>query len=62
MIFECPRCKNKQFWKLSDGRLKCTKCKHRFSKYKDKLRIKPKLLMKIIEEFLLEHSTLLRII
>jgi hypothetical protein len=57
MIFKYPRCKNKQFWKFSDGRLKCTKCKHLFSKYKDKLRIKPKLLMKIIEEFLLGHST-----
>jgi transposase-like protein len=57
MIFKCPRCKNKKFWKLSDGRLKCNQCKHRFSKYKDKLRIKPKLLMKIVEEFLLEHST-----
>ena len=57
MVFKCPRCKNKKFWKLSDGRLKCIQCKHRFSKYKDKLRIKPRLLMKIIEEFLLEHST-----
>ena len=57
MIFKCPKCEGRKFWKLSDGRLKCIRCKHRPSKSKRKFPIKPRLLKRVIEEFLLEHST-----
>jgi len=53
MKLKCPKCKSKEFWQLSDGRLKCKKCKYRFSKNKFDFR----LLRKVIEEFVLEHST-----
>jgi transposase-like protein/DNA-directed RNA polymerase subunit RPC12/RpoP len=57
MVYKCPKCKSKKFWQLSDGRLKCVRCKQRFSRLKNKPFIEPKLLRKVIEEFLLEHST-----
>lgn len=57
MIIECSKCKGKKFWRLSDGCLKCTHCKERFSKPKRKLPIESRLLRKVIQEFVLEHST-----
>lgn len=57
MVFKCPKCKSRKFWQLFDGRLKCVRCKYRFSKPRPKLPINKKLLRRIIEEFLLEHST-----
>ncbi|MCL0036968.1 hypothetical protein M1N52_00860 [Thermodesulfovibrionales bacterium] len=57
MVYKCPECRSKRFRQLGDGRLKCSRCKHRFSKPKNRLPIKSRLLGKIIEEFLWEHST-----
>lgn len=55
---ECPKCKNKRgFWKLSDSRLKCKKCKHKFALKKERVKINREVLRKIIAEFVLEHST-----
>jgi transposase len=57
MVLKCPRCKSRKFWQLSDGRVKCVRCKLRFSKRNNKPPIRQNLLRKVIEEFLLEHST-----
>ena len=57
MVLKCPRCKNNKFWQLSDSRLKCVRCRTRFSKPKSKYLIKSRLLRKVIQEFILEHST-----
>jgi len=57
MVIKCPKCKSRKFWQLADGRLKCIHCKHRFSKIKNRFLIGKRLLRKVIEEFLLEHST-----
>jgi transposase-like protein len=57
MKFKCPKCDRRDFWKLSDGRLKCRACR-KISTAKDNLlNIPPKILKEIISEFLLEHST-----
>ena len=57
MVIKCPQCKGRKFWKLGDGRLKCVRWKCRFSKPKKRFSISKRLLRKVIEEFLLEHST-----
>ena len=57
MVYKCPRCKGKKFWQLSDGRLKCVRCRSRFSRSKEKLSIESRLLRKTVQEFVLEHST-----
>lgn len=57
MRLRCPQCQDKNYWQLSDGRLKCQACYQRFSKPKSLILVDKKLLRKIISEFLLEHST-----
>ncbi len=57
MKFKCPKCKNKNHWSLSDGRLKCKKCKYLFTPKENCLNVSNKILKQIISEFLLEHST-----
>ena len=54
----CLNCQIKtNFWRLSDGRLKCKKCLKRFSLDKRKMSLNRKLLRQIVSEFVLEHST-----
>jgi transposase len=54
----CPRCQNrKRFYKLCDGRQKCSCCKKYFTPDKGKLIINRKTLKQIISEFVLEHPT-----
>jgi transposase-like protein len=57
MAIKCSICASNKFWKLGDGRLKCRKCGVRFPKPKIGLPISPQLFKKIIQEFLLGHST-----
>jgi hypothetical protein len=57
MVIKCPKCNSKKSWQLSDGRLKCVYCKTRFSRPKSKTFIARELLRKVIQEFVLEHST-----
>jgi len=50
----CSRCNSYKFWHLNNGRLRCVRCRYTFtSKKKRNIR----LLRKVIQEFLLEHST-----
>lgn len=56
------RCKNqqcfgKEFWFLKDGRLKCQSCRQVFTYQAYPFSLKPTILRKVIQEFLLEHST-----
>jgi len=54
----CPNCKSsKKFYKICDGRLKCSECKKYFTLNKNLTKISRKLLKQIISEFVLEHST-----
>lgn len=58
MKIVCPKCKRKSaFWKLGDGRMKCSGCQHRLTINKNRNRISFRILRQIISEFLLEHST-----
>lgn len=54
MKIKCSHCNNKDYWPLSDGRLKCKSCYRKFSRPKI---LDRKLLKQIVSEFLLEHST-----
>ena len=54
----CPNCNSsKKFYKICDGRLKCSKCKKYFTPNKNLTKISRKILRQVISEFLLEHST-----
>lgn len=54
----CPKCNSsKKFYKISDGRLKCSECKKYFTLNKNLTKISRKLLKQIISEFVLEHPT-----
>ena len=54
----CPKCSSKKkFYKICDGRLKCSECKKYFTPRKNLTAISRKLLKQIISEFILEHST-----
>jgi len=54
----CPKCnKISKAWRLKDGRFKCSNCKAKFTAQKKIVSASNKLLRKIIQEFLLEHST-----
>ena len=57
MVIKCNTCKGKKFWQLSDRRLKCKRCHSVFTPKIYPFGIKPTILLKIIEEFILEHST-----
>ena len=53
----CSKCSNNDFWSLKDGRFRCTKCRKTFSDPRQKIRIPKAKLRKVVQEFLLEHST-----
>jgi len=53
----CPRCSSNGFWLLKDGRFRCSKCRKTFSDPRQLLKITKAKLRKVVEEFLLEHST-----
>ncbi len=53
----CPKCKSRNCWNISDGRLKCKKCEYLFTPKENPVNISNKILKQIISEFLLEHST-----
>jgi transposase-like protein len=53
----CPECSNNKVWSLKDGRFRCSKCRETFSDPRHKIRISKVKLRRIVQEFLLEHST-----
>jgi transposase-like protein len=53
----CPECSNNKIWSLKDGRFRCAKCRKTFSDPRHRIRITKTKLRKVIQEFLLEHST-----
>lgn len=53
----CPKCGKNEFWRTSDNRLKCKKCRYLFTPRENPFKIPEKNLREIISEFLLEHST-----
>lgn len=54
----CPKCKKKsRFWRLKDGRMKCSSCACRLTFRKHQIRISFKILRQLVSEFILEHST-----
>lgn len=57
MKFKCPKCKNRLFWNISDGRLKCQECRNIFTPTENCLNVSNKILKQIIAEFISEHST-----
>ena len=57
MKFKCPKCKGRNFWQTSDGRLKCHQCNKLFTPKENHFNITNKALRQIISEFTLEHST-----
>ena len=57
MKLNCPQCSNSNFWSLKDGRFKCTKCRKAFTDPRKHVQISKSLLRKVVQEFLLEHST-----
>jgi transposase-like protein len=50
---KCSKCNNSKFWQLNHGRYRCSQCRYTFTPKKKNT----KLLRKVIQEFLLEHST-----
>jgi len=52
----CPKCSHTEFWKTSDKRLKCKKCRHLFTPRQNPLNVSNEVLEKVISEFILEHS------
>ena len=53
----CPKCSNNKIWSLKDGRFRCAKCRQTFSDPRHRIRITKAKLHKVVQEFLLEHST-----
>lgn len=54
----CPNCSSKKkFYKISDGRLKCSWCKKYFTPGKHSIIISRQTIRRIVSELLLEHST-----
>jgi len=53
----CPKCLRSNFWRLKDGRIKCSNCAYRLTIRKHQVKIDFKILRQIVSEFLLEHST-----
>jgi transposase-like protein len=49
----CSKCFNNNYWKLTDGRVKCKRCRKVFTNKK----VNKPLLRKVISEFVLGHST-----
>ena len=57
MKLHCPKCSREKYWILRDGRFRCCQCRKAFSDPRKRVRIDPSTLRKVIQEFLLEHST-----
>ena len=57
MKHTCPECSNNKTWSLKDGRFRCADCRKTFSDSRHRIRISKAKLRKVIQEFLLEHST-----
>ena len=53
----CPKCSHNRFWSLKDGRFRCTQCRKTFSDSRQLVRISKAKLRRVIQEYLLEHST-----
>lgn len=53
----CPKCEGNEFWKTTDNRLKCKKCRYLFTPRENPFKIPESTLKEIISDFLLEHST-----
>jgi transposase len=53
----CPECSSHRIWSLKDGRLRCAKCRHTFSDPRRPVRLSKSRLRRVIQEFVLEHST-----
>jgi len=55
---KCLQCNNtKRFWRLKDGRLRCSVCRKSFTLKKKLPRLNKRIVKKVISEFVLEHST-----
>lgn len=57
MNIYCPKCSSKRYWSLKDGRFRCSSCRKTFTDPRKRIRISPVTLRKVVQEFLLEHST-----
>jgi len=57
MTDSCPRCSSSKNWSLKDGRFRCAQCRNTFSDPRRPVKLSKNKLRKIIEEFVLEHST-----
>ena len=57
MKAKCPKCSSKKYWFLKDGRFKCAQCRKTFTDRRKYLRITNATVRKVVQEFLLEHST-----
>ena len=53
----CPKCSSTKYWLLQDGRFKCRQCRKTFTDRRKYLRITSATVRKVVQEFLLEHST-----
>ena len=53
----CPECSSHRIWSLKDGRFRCAKCRYTFSDPRPPVRLSKAKLRKVIQEFVLEHST-----
>lgn len=53
----CPECSGSRIWSLKDGRFRCVKCRKTFSDPRPLVKISKTKLRKVVQEFVLEHST-----
>ena len=53
----CTKCKSYKIWSLKDGRFRCAQCRTTFTDPRRPVKLSKNKLRKIIEEFVLEHST-----
>ena len=54
---KCPQCSNEKYWRLGDGRFKCSQCRKTFTDPRKRVRISRPTLRRVTRKFLLEHST-----
>ena len=57
MKLHCPRCSKEKYWILRDGRFRWCVCRKAFSDPRKRVRINHSPVRKLIQEFLLEHSS-----
>lgn len=57
MKLHCPKCSSGKYWILGDGRFRCCGCRKTFSDPRSRVRISHFTVKKVIQEFLLEHSS-----